>query len=278
MTATSRVLTPRRDVSTAGELDRYAEEANPMSSDDNRVLQDHKREGKVFKPLLAAYPNTEGISWKSTTMVELLWIALLIQEYGLREAIPMSLALARSTHEVSSIEGFRWFAATSSYENLSETTQDKIRERVDDEGHLGSLQEGLGILASLYPACPLNFLFDGEINGDHSENGIEKLKGVVASMYDKRSTLPIHAQSQAVFISMATDSLAVPEGSLLTQLEEIKNYPDTGLSRQVGASVCAICNGQMIMNRERSKGEWVDYFWNRGLEIDACEYQLPYGS
>jgi hypothetical protein len=32
-----------------------------MSSDDNKVLQDHKREGKVFKPLLAAYPNTEGI-------------------------------------------------------------------------------------------------------------------------------------------------------------------------------------------------------------------------
>lgn len=249
-----------------------------MSSDDNRVLRDHKREGKVFKPPLAVYPNTEGISWKSTTMVELMWIALLIHEYGLREAIPISLTLARSTHEASSIEGFRWFAATSSYENLSETAKDEIRERLNEEDHLESLQEGIGILISLYPECPLNFLFDGEISAANYDNGMEQLKSVVASMYDKRSTLPIHAQSQAVYISMATDSLAIPEGSLLAQIEEVKNYPHTDLSRQVGASICAMCNGQMIMSREENKGEWVDYFWSRGLEIDSCEYQLPYDS
>jgi hypothetical protein len=211
-------------------------------------------------------------------MVELMWIALLINEYGLREAIPISLALALSTYEISSAEGFRWFAAASTYENLSETTQDEIRERLDNEDHLGSLRKGLGILVSLYPECPLNFLFDGEGSGGHPDNGIDKLKNVVASMYDKRSTLPIHAQSQAVYISMATDSLAIPEGSLLARIEEVKNYPHTDLSRQVGASVCAMCNGLMIMNREHSQGEWVDYFWNRGLEIDACEYQLPYDS
>jgi hypothetical protein len=249
-----------------------------MSSDDNRVLQDHKQEGKVFKPPLAAYPNTEGVSWKSTTMVELLWIALLVQEYGLRKAIPTSLSLARSTHEILSTDGFHWFAATSSYDNLSETAQNEIRERVKDEGHLADLQKGLATLVRLYPRCPFNFLFDSEITYDEYEDGIERLKKVVASMYDKRSTLPIHAQSQAVYISMATDSLAIPEGSLLSQIEEVKNYPDTDLSRQVGASVCAMCNGQMVMNLEDGEGEWVDYFWNRGLEVDACEYQLPYDS
>lgn len=242
------------------------------------ILSDHTKVGKVFKPpLLTQLGKLEETSWVKSTLPELFWIGLILENCGLRSGIDLCLALAREAQKIQSEDKNNWFAATSSYTALTAHSKNIVCQRLSDLNKLQPIRKALSSLIYFYPKCPLAFLFkDLVINISVEEDALTEFKEILASMYFKRDRLPILVQAQGIYIALVAQTLRIPQGSEIANLEAVTDYPDTEESLRVGASVCATCNMLIGMTLQESNSSWSDYFWQRGFEIDNCEYQLPY--
>jgi hypothetical protein len=115
----------------------------------------------------------------------------------------------------------------------------QMRKDLEEQGALKPIAAGLEPLLQLYPQCPLGFLHD-ELDWPKNETAtqIDVVKEVVYSLYGKRDRPAILVQTQGVYTSFASGKLYVMQDSGLTNLEAIKNYPDTEESLKLGAEVC----------------------------------------
>jgi hypothetical protein len=241
------------------------------------ILSDHTKVGKVFKPPLMELGELKETSWVKGTLPELLWIGLILEHSGLRNGVDLCLTLAREAQQVQLEDQNSWFAATSSYTLISSESKNVIRRNLSNSNKLLPIRKAISSLVYFYPECPLAFLFeDFVIDLSAEREALTELKEIIASMYSKRDRLPVLVQAQGVYIALVAHKLRVPEGSEIANLEAVTDYPDTEESLRVGASVCATCNMLIGMILKESSSGWSDYFWQRGFEIDDCEYQLPY--
>lgn len=240
------------------------------------ILSDHTKVGKVFKPPLMQLEKLEETSWVKSTLPELLWIGLILENCGLQSGVDLCLALAREAQKIQSEDQNNWFAATSSYTALTAHSKNIVRQRLLELNKSQPIRKALSSLIYFYPECPLAFLFkDFVMDLSVEEDALTEFKEILASMYSKRDRLPIWVQ-EGVYIALVAQKLHVPQESGIANLEAVTDYPDTEESLRVGASVCAICNMLIGMTLQESNSGWSDYFWQRGFEIDNCEYQLPY--
>lgn len=241
------------------------------------ILSDHIRQGKLFKPPLSQIGVLQETSWKETTMPELLWLGLVLQEHGLRKSIELTLSLAREAEAYRAESKALCFAFTSSYGILSDGQKANIRGILAERGELNPLCTALALMKELYPDCPLNFIHaDDSYSNTVVSSGLEIFKGFLGTLYNKRDRVPVLMQAQAVYIMGALGRLVVQRGSALGDLNALVSYPKTEESKIVGATVCAMCNWFSGMTLSAFDSGWAQYFWERNFEMDPCEYSLPY--
>ena len=103
--------------------------------------------------------------------------------------------------------------------------------------------------------------------------GLEEIKRVLASIFDRRSVEATFFQANAVYIGFILGKLVVSSDVSLAKFPEVQHYPKTEISMQVAASVRATVNS--IIGNEILKTElaWPVYFWNHGLELENCEIE-----
>ena len=100
---------------------------------------------------------------------------------------------------------------------------------------------------------------------------------MLASMYNRRGRPAILVQAKAVHIAFVAEMLFIKsEMAKDFNLNSLVRYPETEESRKVGAVVCVTCSGLFMHDQEKFGTNWANYFWNRGLELESCEYELPY--
>jgi hypothetical protein len=80
--------------------------------------------------------------------------------------------------------------------------------------------------------------------------------------------------STAIYIAFCTNKIKVFEGLALAKFPAVEQFPDTEESRVVAASIRSAVNG--MWGADEKSQDWPDYFWNRGLELEACDYQRIY--
>jgi len=241
------------------------------------VLSDHKRVGKVFKPPLTHLGRFEETNWLQYTMPELLWIALLLEKCGLRNGVDLCLELALEAQKLEDGDSKCWFAATSSYSALTGENKNILRKKLSGYSKLKYIQDALEPLIHFYPKCPLSFLFEDEdMNESMGSRELSSFKEILSSMYSKRDRLPILVQTQGVYIALVSQKLRITKDSAMANLEAVLDYPNSEESLRIGATVCATCNMLIGELPEEGAKEWPNYFWQRGFELEDCEYQLPY--
>lgn len=249
-------------------------EPNRKSRD---ALAGHRREGKLFKPPLSTLP-LEETSWARQTLPELLWIGLLQGTCGLQRGVELSLALAEAaTQAKSSTSGLLWFAATSSYATLEEDEWQKVYRTLENSGKLDDLARAFAPLMHFYPECPYVRLFTQTPHQpSNKDQPLSKFKDLLESLYDKQERVATLVQATAAYLALTTQKVALVEGISLGNLEAIKDFPHTEESQRVAASFRAMCNFLIGMTLREFDSGWADYFWNRGFELEHCEYELPY--
>ena len=78
-------------------------------------------------------------------------------------------------------------------------------------------------------------------------------------------------QATAIWLGFDADVIRVAKETIISQFPEIEYYPDTELSRKVGSSIRAMVN-MLFGPQVHIPTNWPDYFWNRGIAIDPCDF------
>ena len=91
-------------------------------------------------------------------------------------------------------------------------------------------------------------------------------------LVDKTSTESTFLLANSLYFLMINGKMKVTKDSLLAKLPLIQDYPNSEISKMIASAVRATSN--LMFNKpiiERKNNTWVNYFWNRGLELEACE-------
>ena len=243
-----------------------------------RVLSDHDKIGKRLVPPMLRAGRVNGISLGKDIVPEFLWLALLNNYHGWKTGVELSLALARQasticeTNTAELAESSRavpkeFFGTVTAYATLSHQQKETLVSGIKATDEYFPLTTALEPLVSLYPACPLLFLFGNKVPTPTSD-AIDQLKCLIRELFDKHSKPAVWMFANAVYIALCTGRLQIHQGSQLSRFNDIEAYPKTERSRGVAAMVRATSYSLLA----HTHPDWAKYFWNRGLEIEACDY------
>ena len=241
--------------------------AHQEKGNGQRVLQGYQRRGKRFIPPWLQLIPWEESQWIDDRIPELVWIALLMRNVGVKRGNDIATAIAQATAECS--QAGKAFAAASDYAELDDENKQQIRTVLDSEGVLSSAQTALATLISHYDGFPLGFLqYPNNNNGDVPQPALDDLKDAIDAILDRESREAIFVQATAVHIYFTNGLLQVAPGLSLGNLSAIERYPETELSLKVAASVRSTVT--LIIGKEVSS-EWVRSFWRQGRILTPCE-------
>ena len=214
------------------------------------------------------------ISWVRTMLPELLWIALIQNYHGLHEGVELITKFTRIARKCSSSEKMNIFATVSALGELIKGEKSCLQSELAASGDLFEIQKALLPLITLYPECPLGFLYSVKPNTSGEEKqDLERLKNLVGGMYNKTSRNTMMVQATATWLAFDSGVLKVFEGLALAKFPEIEKYPHTELSEKVAASIRSSIYMFFTEPHYPESSNWPKYFWNRGLEVDKCYFK-----
>lgn len=160
-----------------------------------KILQDHKREGKIFiPPFEHMLGPLHEVSWVRTILPELLWIALIQYYYGQHEGVEIITKLSRITLECSPSEKLQLFTTVSSFEKIKPEEYTCVQSKLAASGELFKIQKALLPLVVFYPKCPLRFIYSTEPSFiENSDQYLKTFKLLVEGLYDKTSHVTYNA-------------------------------------------------------------------------------------
>ena len=238
----------------------------------SHLLHDHKQVGKRFIPPLSQL-GMEDVYWVNDILPELLWLALLNEEFGWARGAHLGLELAKAASGITRKRKKPWFARTSAYGDLTEKQRMRIVKKLGENDVLLDLQNGLSTLVHFYPECPFRFLYgDKPKRINEATQEIQFFKSTLESLFDRREIPATHCQSNSIYIAFVTGKLLVSKGLVLADFPEIENFPNTEKSRLIASLIRATVTGFFGNDFQKGKSLWLAYFWNRGLEIEGCNF------
>lgn len=229
-----------------------------------RVLGDHKRLGKRFIPPMAQVGMSDA-RWSEILIPEFLWLALLHSHLGYMRGAE----IARQVAQAARSEGDQttWYSAMSMFATIADAKRTALTQALAHAGVVDELAESLAPIHRHYPDHPLAFALPVP-----AEAELAPLKALLQRLLTSRSdTDAMRAQATALYLAFDAGILRVLKGSALADFPEVEKYPETERSRSVGSAVRAALNALTI---RIPKADWPAYFWNRGLQLEACSFEV----
>lgn len=232
---------------------------------ESRVFGDHKKVGKKLIPPLREYLGERGmVSWVDRILPELIWMAAIIENLGVKRGVEVSAGMAKSASTINSGE---YFAFASSFNLLDTKQEQRLVQLLQDANYLDEVRNSLRSLLQLYPECPLKFL------GSDSEQVAERqavthFKNTLAKYYDRRAQPAMIIQANAVYFAAICGKLRYVSPVQVPNLNAIISDFESADGKRACASVRATVTGLIGHVGEKVTDQWPRYFWNRGTEID----------
>lgn len=232
-----------------------------------KVLVDHKTQGKRLVPPLLTLGNLKETSYIDFVVPEIIWIAILIEKYGIQRGTEIGLEIVKAASKVAINSSFL-FSFISSYETLKPSEKQEIVESLESSNVLVLIQGGLENFISVYPECPLNFLF----NEPTQENfHIQEIKNTLITLYDKVGITSTFSMGNVIYYMGVLGRLNVVKGSSIAQLPRLIEYPNTQLSKLIASSIRATIYTLIQQPFYNKINKWNKYFWNRGHELEPSK-------
>lgn len=234
-----------------------------------QVLVDHKRvQSKLVTPFNDAFGPIREVSWVNTIIPELLWIALVQQAWGPRRSVEIITAFTRDVRASDPKRDGTIWAAAGKFTALPAGVLAGI---VEGRSYRDDLCAPLAPLHAHYPAHPMLELASGG-TGPPSSGDLGELKRLVGELFDRASTIATMVQATATWLAFDADRLKVSADLALADFPRIEDYPKTDQSYRIAASIRATLNAMFGEVDQMASGTgWPIAFWNRGLELEACE-------
>jgi hypothetical protein len=241
-------------------------------SANRKVLDGYKKVGASFiPPMVHQVGPWDFVSWSSQIMPELIWWDVLSDRVSHRFAAKVAEEIGRYFKPRENREC--WWAFVSDYTRLGTDDMNGVKEHLRQANVLPNLMEALGGFVNLYPACPISRFLDQPPTGIVDVSYLGHFESRMTVLEDKRSRSGVLVQAQAIYMGFVLRKLHVKKGLALASFPEVEKYPDTELSKQVGASICAAVNGLAgTMLPKYSEDAWVQYFWQRSLDLRPLDF------
>lgn len=241
------------------------------------MLADHKKQGSRFvPPMLHMLPAPmKFTSWRTTELPEVVWISLLHRKHGDHRAADIITALGRSVRKHAVKPLSRIFGAVTHYASVSDAEWSAVRSDLGRNGDLLLIQEAIRPLVVLYPECPLRgFYFTPPTEPE--EDDLFLMAHTVDELLDQQLRSTVMAQASFIWLAFDSDVFKVvvqpgQEPSSLAEFPKVQDYPESELSKRIASSIRATTH--MFFNPPHyteKPAPWVDYFWNRGVDISPC--------
>jgi hypothetical protein len=238
------------------------------------ILQNHKRVGKKFIPLLLQYPEGKlsVVSWYHDMLPEFLWIALLCDQQGYRAAVDNAVKLSGILNSVvQDTKQKCGFCLASDYLSISDDERKEVISKIDQK--LGKILDPcLGTILKFYPDFPMAWLVSDKWMNNTSMGleGLESIKNAVRTRTDRFSKPAMECQVLAWFMDCKSGKIKFPAGMDIPDPNLISEYPETDRSRAMAARVRASLKAFADMREQKS--DWANIFWRHSFEISPCEY------
>jgi hypothetical protein len=239
-----------------------------------RILGDHRKKGNaLIPPFVDQLGNIREISWRDTILPELVWLALIHERYGDKKSVELVTFFTRSVRSILGTSEKKSLFLTSEFYEITPSQQKDIMDKIANAPETEKIREALKPLYSLYPECPLSFIFRINEGADLSmESGLDTMRVIVTKLFNRTERFTTMVQATAIWTMFDAGALVVNEGLALARFPEIENYPKTEISTRVASGIRATLNMSASSFFVRAKTpNWSSYFWNRGLELSACE-------
>jgi len=231
----------------------------------------YKRDRSIYTPPILQLGEFNGVNWLEEILPEIIWIGLLQDKFGLGLGSQLALQISETTNKLCSLSCTKqWLAPLSSYSVLTENQKSEIKKELTNLGHIDNIEKAFGLITFLYPKFPLSFLVT-EIYNVKQDLSVSEFKIYLSKLYDRTNFTTTFMQATAVDMAFQSDLLTVSSETSLAKFDEISNFPNTEISKQVASSIRQTINLFFGNNNPfSSNGEWQKYFWNRGLELEKC--------
>ncbi len=239
------------------------------------ILSDHRKVGNRFiPPFLHRLPGPfQETKWIDTGLPELFWLALLNDQLGLQRGAELAVETARRALAIHKGDQKVWFAATSAFLRLDDQQRQALAADLRSAGFLPDLRQAICPLVHLYPECPLAFLAEPtDISAKEKDIYLFIMRRLLDTLFDKTTQPAIRAQANGVYVAFATDMLVVPSDSDLAKFPAVEQYPYTEQSKRIAASIRVTTSAFFGFHTYDSSTPWPRYFWNRGLQLQGCEF------
>lgn len=236
----------------------------------SKVLQDHFKKGNTFYPPFTYDRDVsrfEYVNWRGDFVPELIWIAVIIKDYGFDEAKKLACDIAFFADQAALCSTKYDFGIVSSYSFLSEEAKQRIIQKLKSHSDFDKIGRALSPLITLYPECPLSFLTYGfQQEADYNES-YKKISDILDELLYRAEKLPTMAQGIHHDIEICTGKLIFAPPLKPKNTDILKEYPDNPESQIVASYIRA---GTQMINMSIKNKKWIKYFWNRGHELGAC--------
>jgi hypothetical protein len=237
----------------------------------SHVLQDHFKKGSTFYPPFTYEDGIcrfEQIKWRADFVPELIWIALLVQDYGFDRGKKLTCDVAFFAGESQVFETFHDFGIISSYENLSDEAKKRVIKKLKAHSDFDQIQNSLSHLVFLYPECPISFLTPDCKSKTNFNKAYKTVGAALDEMLYRLEKLPTLVQGVHYDAEICTGKLKFVPPLKPKDTSLLKDYPDSKESKMLASSIRAAT--QMMTMSIKSK-KWAEYFWRRGYDICDCE-------
>ena len=235
-----------------------------------KVLKDHKQKGKVFTPPLMQNHFLKPLSWINDLVPELLWIALVHRKLGRKEANETILALHQEYVRISETEYLLPFI--SSYDTLSKVLKKKLKEEFQKTEHYEKLFFGLIELQYFYEGHPLEFLYDDK-SISIEEVELQTIKSTLEEILVRRTKDSTLVQGAFYYVSFLVGKIQPLRKETILEINELSNYPDSELSREIASSIRATINAVAGIGKNPDC-TWIRDFWNKSFQIEPPTINL----
>jgi hypothetical protein len=251
--------------------DKRRKKASPKKP--REILQGHKRVGKRFLPPMASVQNLKPVSYVNQLLPEILWMGLINDVLGYKDGLELCQTLAVTAKKVHQSKMNINFALCSSYLQLSEAERSEIVSRLAEAKALDRLTSCISPLVVLYKGFPLAFLGAGE-SAPGREDLVRILKNSIRRHIVKYEVPGLVIQAAVMYIRGITGGLSFPKNMKVPDLNAIVSSPESEEAKMAGALVRSFVLTEITLAGEDKKDSWARDFWNQGLHLDGCEFEV----
>lgn len=246
---------------------------NDKSKKSREVLEGHTRVGKKFFPPITQLKNITDVSYVNDLLPEIIWMGLINDVLGYKDGLALCQALAVTAKAVHHSPKSINFALCSSYLQLSEEERAEIVRRSSEDNALDPLRSFIAPLVVLYKGFPLAFLGTNE-NPPSREELVSRLKHCIRRHIDKHELPGLVIQANVMYIRGMTGGLAFAKNIKVPDLNAIVSSPESEEAKRAGALVRSFVLCEVMLPLKEGQGSWPRDFWNQGLQLDDCEFEV----